>query len=151
LYVDRTPDTSVFKQEHEYSCGAACGRQLLHHYKVAVSEAQVRDLAGFNPEDGGIRGVLLGPALEALQPGARYRVGGIAHGKLEELAGYGPFIARLYRHWVVVTEVSAVRVVVFDPAGIDNQATSGFVGILERKVFEERLASGASEVIFRIG
>lgn len=117
-YQSRVESRRIVAQEEEYSCGAACARQLLLDVGIDVTEGTLRhdaelDLLVF-------RGILAPPLARALTKhhGSRY-LGGYPvmdeemHRLIERRA---PVIVRLEHHWVIVDGIEGTRALVRDPA-----------------------------------
>jgi ABC-type bacteriocin/lantibiotic exporter with double-glycine peptidase domain len=151
MYKRSEPSFSMVRQELPMSCGAACGRQLLRDIGVDVSEAIVRDLAGFDPGFDimldGLRG-----ALDTLHAAGAYDHGAVFPEQLDSLANVVPFIALLRmpsRHFVIVDEVTPSDLRLRDPAGIPEEPSAGAIGWMERAVFVAQWTRAYNGVVFR--
>jgi ABC-type bacteriocin/lantibiotic exporter with double-glycine peptidase domain len=141
------------RQELPMSCGAACVRKLLLDAQIDVPEATIREIAGFDAE---LRITLdgLADAFAALHPGVTYQRGTVLPEHLDRLAYEVPFIVLLRtpsRHFVIVDQVASAEVRVRDPAGADEDPSTGAVAVMEREAFVERWARARYGVIFRRG
>jgi predicted double-glycine peptidase len=133
------------------SCGAACVRQLLRDAGVDVSEARIRELAGFHPELGmfldGLR-----DALNELHAAAGVYEYGTA--KTEQFHLYAhvvPFIALVCTpspHFLIVDEIGLSEVRVRDPAGTPEGPSVGAIGWMDRRAFVERWDDAGNGVAF---
>lgn len=135
------------------SCGAACARQLLLDAGIDVPEARLRELTGFDP-DQGIMPEALAEALNELHPGVRYRAGSVGPEQLPALAKVVPFIALLRTpstHFVIVQDITETEVYIRDPAGVPDDAPVGREGVLNKAAFVERWTRAINRVIFRCG
>ncbi len=133
------------------SCGAACARQLLLDAGIDVPEARIRELAGFDP-DQGITHDALGAALNELHPGERYRSQSVDPAQLPALAERVPFIAMLRTpswHFVIVQAISETEVWVRDPAGVSADAVVGREGVMTKETFLERWKEAVNLAVWR--
>ncbi|HSO00441.1 MAG TPA: cysteine peptidase family C39 domain-containing protein [Candidatus Nanopelagicales bacterium] len=151
MYLRKTPSKRMVKQEHPLSCGAACARQLLLDDGIAKPEAEIREIALFSPDFGGIFCSPLAAALEQLGGGRRYRGAVIDPEWHEVLFENTPFVAMLADHWVIVDQIDDETVLVRDPAGLPGiDETVGFEGVMRRDVFEERWTLGIHQAVYRL-
>lgn len=119
----------MVNQQIEYSCGAACGRQLLQDEGVEVSEAALRETC-FMPERGVIAEDIATNLNRATgnQPGlSGHFVGGtlpwenLPAEALQQFAdsmGQKSFMANTAGHWVIVDRVADGTVSLRDPWGL---------------------------------
>jgi hypothetical protein len=148
----------MVRQELVLSCGAACARQLLLDAGKNVSEAIVREHAGFDhrfPLDA----QELGKVLTRLHPdpGATYKGGGVLPQDLQAIAARGPFMALLKvkksKHWVIVDRVDYLAfdgiVYLRDPAGSPEDDHVGAEVAMPLDDFLEGWRQAINGVVFR--
>lgn len=151
MYLRKAPSKRMVRQEHPLSCGAACARQLLLDDGIDRPEAEIRELAMFAPELGGIFCSPLAAGLDQLGGGRRYRGGVIDPSWHDVLFASAPFVAMLVDHWVIVDHVDAQTVQIRDPAGLpETDDAAGFEGVMRRDDFDELWAIGIHQAVFRL-
>jgi hypothetical protein len=151
VYLTRSSSQRICAQEFEYSCGAACARQLLVDTGHLVTEEDVRSRARFDPE-AGIWAVHLAEAL-ALLHGEPYEGGipDIDPPQWPRLLRSGPTIVMLERHWVIVDGVTQDNVVlVRDPAPLNPGGKYGCEATLSWADFFGLLRLGKYQVVRRV-
>lgn len=141
----------MVRQELGMSCGAACARQLLLDAGINVPEARIRELAGFDP-DQGITHDGVGEALNQLHAGERYRWQSVDPAQLPALAERVPFIAMLRTpswHFVIVQAMTDTEVFIRDPAGVPANLLLGSEGVMTKETFMERWKEAVNLAIWR--
>lgn len=151
MYLTKIPSRNIVRQEHPFSCGAACALQLLRdagHWHV--SEAEVRERAAFTPELGGIYCKWLVEALNQLQNDYDYRGGTVEPDNHDALFKRAPFIAMLDHHWVIVDGLRSDIVYIRDPAGLPAiDEAVGFEASIERSHFDALWCLGYYQTVYR--
>lgn len=146
-YVECAESPTIVKQELEFSCGAACARQLLADEGIDISEDEIRGAAAF--EDGnGIYALSLAIALDQLMPNTNWNGVSVNEDSLDALLQRAPFIAMLDRHWVIVDSERDGSIQIRDPWGTERE-TYGRACTMKRDVFIARWIEGSTQVVYR--
>lgn len=145
-YVTCEESPAICKQELDFSCGAACVRQLLLDAGVNVPESDIRSLAEFK-EKKGTWAISLAIALDHHLSGPRWLGHSVNENSLDGLLCRAPFIAMLVEHWVIVDRERDGVIHLRDPWGAPD-AKHGRVCTMKRSVFIDRWIDGSTQVVY---
>ena len=158
-WVSSQRSNSIFGQELNMSCGAACAKTILSERGLTdFTEVEIRILAQFNAENG-ISPNNLEAALNQLDPKSQY-INGIPNtDTIDEafdiLNSTGPWIATVKlpknNHFVIVDGIENGLVKIRDPWGLDGAGSiNGVEGTVKYDDFMELWRRARNETVFKM-